>query len=66
VRRRAFKQFYAEFNAHKFTVASTLANSVKADVFHARARNSDPSRVQPLDPAALRLRCTVHFSVRRR
>jgi oligoendopeptidase F len=39
LRARAFKHFYAEFDAHKFTVASTLANSVKADVFHARARN---------------------------
>ena len=39
LRARAFKQFYAEFDAHKFTVASTLANSVKADVFNARARN---------------------------
>ena len=39
LRARAFKQFYAEFDDHKFTVASTLANSVKADVFHARARN---------------------------
>ena len=26
LRARAFKQFYAEFDAHKFTVASTLAN----------------------------------------
>lgn len=39
VRQRAFKQFYAEFDAHKFTLASTLANSVKADVFRARARH---------------------------
>ena len=39
LRARAFKQFYAEFDDHKFTCASTLANSVKADVFHARARN---------------------------
>jgi oligoendopeptidase F len=44
VRRRAFKLFYAEFDAHKFTVASTLANSVKADVFHARARNYPSAR----------------------
>ena len=44
VRRRAFQQFYAEFDAHKFTVASTLANSVKADVFHARARNYPSAR----------------------
>jgi oligoendopeptidase F len=39
LRQRAFKQFYAEFEDHKFTCASTLANSVKADVFRARARN---------------------------
>src|SRR4029434_5132777 len=39
LRKRAFHQFYAEFDDHKFTVASTLANSVKADVFRARARN---------------------------
>ena len=44
VRRRAFQQFYAEFDAHKFTVASTLANSIKADVFHARARNYPSAR----------------------
>ena len=39
VRKRAFKQFYAEIDDHKFTCASTLASSVKADVFQARARN---------------------------
>lgn len=39
LRRRAFHQFYAEFSDHKFTLASTLANSVRADVFQARARN---------------------------
>ncbi len=39
LRRRAFHQFYAEFSDHKFTLASTLANSVRADVFLARARN---------------------------
>lgn len=44
VRRRAFQAFYAEFDAHKFTVASTLANSIKADVFHARARNYPSAR----------------------
>ncbi|HEX8295013.1 MAG TPA: oligoendopeptidase F, partial [Chthoniobacteraceae bacterium] len=44
VRRRAFKQFYAEFDDHKFTVASTLANSIKADVFHARVRNFPSAR----------------------
>lgn len=44
VRERAFQAFYAEFDAHKFTLASTLANSVKADVFYARARNYSSAR----------------------
>ena len=39
LRRQAFHQFYAGFSAHKFTLASTLANSVRADVFLARVRN---------------------------
>ena len=45
LRKRAFHQFYAEFDDHKFTVASTLANSIKADVFRARARNY-PSAIE--------------------
>jgi oligoendopeptidase F len=39
LRRRAFLQFYAEFEDHRYTLASSLAYSVKADVFRARARN---------------------------
>ena len=39
LRKRAFHQFYAEFRDHQFTLAASLAYSVKADVFHARARN---------------------------
>ncbi|HEV3409969.1 MAG TPA: oligoendopeptidase F [Chthoniobacterales bacterium] len=39
LRKRAFHQFYSEFQDHQFTLAATLANSVKADVFRARARN---------------------------
>ena len=39
LRRRAFHQFYAEFRDHQYTLASALAYSVKADVFHARARH---------------------------
>ena len=38
LRRRAFHQFYEEFSDHKFTLASTLANSVRTDVFQAKAR----------------------------
>ncbi len=39
VRKQAFHQFYQEFRDHQFTLASSLAYSVKADVFRARARN---------------------------
>ncbi len=39
LRKRAFHQFYDEFRDHQFTLAATLAYSVKADVFRARARN---------------------------
>jgi oligoendopeptidase F len=39
LRKRAFHQFYEEFQDHRFTLASSLAYSVKADVFRARARN---------------------------
>ena len=39
VRERAFTQFYAEFQDHQFTLAASLAYSVKADVFRAKVRN---------------------------
>ncbi len=45
VRRDAFHKFYAEFGDHQFTLASSLASSVRADVFHARARNY-PSAIE--------------------
>ncbi len=45
VRREAFAKFYAEFDDHKFTLASSLASSVRSDVFSARARNY-PSAVE--------------------
>ncbi len=45
LRRRAFHQFYAEFQDHQFTLATALSYSVKADVFRARARNH-PSALQ--------------------
>ncbi len=38
LRKRAFHQFYAEFRDHQYTLAASLAYSVKADVFHGRAR----------------------------
>src|SRR5881296_3803608 len=39
LRKRAFLQFYAEFQDHQYTLAAALAYSVKADVFRARARH---------------------------
>jgi len=39
LRKTAFHQFYAEFRDHQYTLAASLGYSVKADVFHARARH---------------------------
>ncbi|HZR77888.1 MAG TPA: oligoendopeptidase F [Chthoniobacterales bacterium] len=50
VRKRAFEQFYAEFQDHQYTLASSLAYSVKADVFRARARNYSSSLEAALFP----------------
>jgi oligoendopeptidase F len=38
LRKRAFHQFYAEFQDHQYTLTAALAYSVKADIFRARAR----------------------------
>src|ERR1700726_1190605 len=50
LRKRAFHQFYAEFQDHQYTLASSLAYSVKADVFRARARNYSSSLEAALFP----------------
>jgi oligoendopeptidase F len=39
LRKRAFHQFYEEFQDHQYTLAAVLAYSAKADVFRARARH---------------------------
>jgi oligoendopeptidase F len=44
LRRRAFDQFYAEFDDHKYSLASALASSVRADVFSAKVRNYPSAR----------------------
>jgi oligoendopeptidase F len=44
VRKVAFHQFYKEFSEHRFTLAASLASSVRADVFYARARNYPSAR----------------------
>src|SRR6516225_7022628 len=50
LRKRVFHQFYAEFQDHQYTLASSLAYSVKADVFRARARNYSSSLEAALFP----------------
>src|SRR5215471_18445545 len=50
LRKRAFERFYAEFQDHQYTLASSLAYSVKADVFRARARNYSSSLEGALFP----------------
>src|SRR5437588_1223260 len=50
LRKRAFEQFYAEFQDHQYTLSSSLAYSVKADVFRARARNYSSSLEAALFP----------------
>src|SRR2546423_9117735 len=50
LRKRAFEQFYVEFQDHQYTLASSLAYSVKADVFRARARNYSSSLEAALFP----------------
>lgn len=39
VRKNAFEKFYTEFSDHRYTLASALSHSVKADVFLAKSRN---------------------------
>ena len=50
LRKRAFEQFYTEFQDHQYTLASSLAYSVKADIFRARARNYSSSLEAALFP----------------
>jgi len=66
VRKEAFHKFYAEFRDHQFTIASALANSVRADVFYARARNY-PSAIEAAlfaDDVPLRVYDSLIASVR--
>jgi oligoendopeptidase F len=44
LRQRAFRQFYQEFEDHKFSLASALASSVRAGVFSAKIRNYPSAR----------------------
>ena len=50
VRRQAWQKYYTEFESHAFSLASTLATSVKTDVFRARARKHSSAREHALFP----------------
>src|SRR6202011_1147473 len=50
LRKRAFYQFYDEFQDHQYTLATSLAYSVKTDVFRARARNYSSALESALFP----------------
>ena len=44
VRKEAFQKFYNEFTGHRYTLASSLASSIKGDVFLAKARHYSSAR----------------------
>jgi oligoendopeptidase F len=50
VREKTYRQFYGAYDAHKTTIASLYAGSVKLDKYQAQARNFSGSRVQALFP----------------
>ncbi len=50
VRRAAFQQYYAAYQAHENTLAATLSASVQRDVYYARARGYAGARAAALFP----------------
>lgn len=50
VRKRAFHQYYDQFEAHENTLAATLAGSIHGDVYYARARRYESSLEAALFP----------------
>jgi oligoendopeptidase F len=44
IRQRAFVQFYQEFSDHRYTLASSLAASIRGNVFYARMRRYPSAR----------------------
>jgi oligoendopeptidase F len=53
LRKRAFHQFYAEFQDHQYTLATALAYSVKSDIFRSRARRYSSALQAALFPDAV-------------
>lgn len=48
VRRKAFHQFYAQFTAHRYTLAAVLNGSIQKDVYYARVRGYESVLQQAL------------------
>lgn len=50
VRKRAFEQYYRQYEGHQHTLAATLCGSMQRDVYYARARNFSSSLEAALFP----------------
>jgi len=50
VRRKAFDQYYRQFQLHENTLAATLAGSIQGDVYYAKARGYDSALDAALFP----------------
>ena len=48
VREKAFFQYYQVYQNHKHTLAATLSNSIKKDLFYTRVRNFNNCRISAL------------------
>ncbi|MGD2186751.1 MAG: oligoendopeptidase F [Desulfobacterales bacterium] len=48
IRKKAFFQYYHAYEAHKHTLAATLAHSLKKDLFYSRVRNFDNCKTAAL------------------
>lgn len=48
LRKKAFFQYYQAYRNHKHTLAATLSNSIKKDLFYSRVRNFKNCRISAL------------------
>ena len=48
VRKKVFFQYYQAYQDHQYTLAATLAHSIKKDLFYSRARNFENCRISAL------------------
>lgn len=48
VRKKAFEQYYEQFEAHENTLAATLSGSIQKDVYYAKVRGYESARHQAM------------------